>query len=1594
MTDRNGLVFGDAQAEKRREDVLRDEADASSGSRRARILHEIGEQLEANGNLTGAVNEYEAAQRADGSFSESVEGLWRIVERRRALGDAGQIAQALLDCATTPEERARALLLQSSLLDQAGDVAGATLKAKNAVFEDAARVSPSAWLALEILAAKLSDPSTLRTALESRADASLDPHWQGLLLLDVAQRVQSEGETERATELLLRVLELEGGPQFGAALALERLAQRQISAGSEPETSTLETLARALETQGALLDDAHKDAERARTLGVPRFRRTSAHRTEVWLRSAYVREQLQDWPAAAANLDHALSAAEELLPDDAVHTVIARSRLRAARATDDKKAALRVSQDQLSAAEGRPLSTTFALEYASHAAKSGDDAAAFEALGFALGQDPLSIPARAFQYEWLAEDVKSPRLAVALDALSAQNLSVEAKARLRTLSAVLWIIRGADVDAAKKALAQAALPAEVSARIARALARVSGDASWYASAVGDLAAALPKGATEERVSVLFELAALQARSGHRDLAIQTLERMETLDEGRTIAMVVRAHLAETPDETRQALFEKLQSEAGSTNTELARIFASAAAFTSRLGSGDAAVGEGALRSAKELETLARTEPDDLVLCIAASRALANAGAPLDAAALLETTAATLEDPLVGASSRLEAGFLRFRAGQTAEALQIFQAAEDAFAESTQAVIPWAKRALGSSDADARRDAIDVELSSKEPDEAALSLERFALELREGNADEALAFLGKAETHATAQLVAAASLLRLTWPRAAGDATADDAATAHLAGSSEHAKDWVLAERARRSRDEGTFEWVRAARAWYDESPTVGAALEWLAAAGSDPVEREPALRALGVILPGEEQETLQAMATLVGTAGDDEARAAIPLLGGEGPASRLANLEMSAPGCDPSRRLHALSEIGDALGEDSEVEACALAGWSALASGQPALALQLFTYATSSQADHLAAWEGQRAAAEALGNVEARALAAEQLGARAGDAEQAALFWEEAATHWFMLGEAYEGRAERALDASVDRDPACTPAFERLFRRVRERKAHDRLLALIELRLPIVVSTKEREKLTWERARALRELAKLDAAMEALDEVRTLNPDHVGALALSGEIFIRRGQFEEAAEILAHLATVEGAPARNRITAGVTAVDLFENKLGQAARSLEVLVALDESGLTTLAVRERLAKVAAKVGSWDRAAEILERLMIERPNREGQTEAARLAMVIHRDRRKAPYDAANAVLKVLEAVPGDEEALDLLLLVDIEPSRKQALLTKGREALRESIEKRVPDQSTLRLFAELGHALHDDAHEHAALSAASAFGDAQARSLATATFERCPTRPAGALSESDRSNLLAPKDDGPFARLYVHLASTLAEAFGPTLVTLGVGKRDRIDPKANLAIREELLSWAHAFGISEFELYVGGKDPNAIQGIAGSPHAFVIGAAVRAPFNANQRARIAMEALGILRGTTILRFRDNATISAIVVSAANLAKVPVTSPVFPVQGEVDKLLSKAIGRKAKAGLPEILAPLSGKPADAAPWLARALLSQARAGLVASGNLAATLEEGLSVVPGRSADSLAHDSRAQELMRFHLSRTYSDLRQILRLEGAS
>ena len=745
-----------------------------------------------------------------------------------------------------------------------------------------------------------------------------------------------------------------------------------------------------------------------------------------------------------------------------------------------------------------------------------------------------------------------------------------------------------------------------------------------------------------------------------------------------------------------------------------------------------------------LRSLAQRDPADTVVAAYLADLERAAGDPTAAARVASDAAAATSDSDLAASLRLEAGFERWRQGDRKAGLEEMEAAAAVAPDAANVAVAWGSWGVDTDAVEGRRRALE-RAEAAGGDLGALAVERFALEVGSGGdsaaAESALATLDR---DGDPLLSVVSALARLVWSGATGDGEASRQGLERLAASGPDAATLAASELYRLAREAGDAAGAtQAARRWFEAGGGMTAAIEWLTAASAQgmPTEELAARLALASGLSGEASEAMAASAALVAARAQPDVPT--PLVVGESVAVRLTNLELSPPGCDPRRRATALSELDSALGEDALSDAGSLSGWSWFAVGDFTTASAVFDEATRARPTDLAAWEGLRACAEQVGDSAARARAATELGARCHDTERGAAFWEEAALLMLDLGD--EANAEHALEASFARDPGRGVAFDRLFRRVRGRKDNDKLLSIIARRLEATDEPTEIQKLFWEQARVLREKGDQDGALAALEHVTMLDPDHVGALALLGEINIRRGNFDEAATSLGRLAVLDAAPAKNRVTAGVAAVDLYENKLNKPEAALELLLALHRAGLSTLPVRERLARAAARTASWGEATAILEELMRERPDPKARIDAARLAMAIHRDRLRNPQGAAAAIVKLLEEDPADAEALDMLLATKHPADVRERLLRAARTALTRQLEQKPTEAGAVRLLVNVAAALKDDALHQAALGALLALGASEtvgagadqtfaqlaSRKERTPQIARVPLDPAG-----------------------------------------------------------------------------------------------------------------------------------------------------------------------------------------------------------------------------------------------------------------------
>lgn len=1580
---------------------LRAELDAEvRAPRRARLLAEIAEFEERAGDDSGAMRDYFAAYESDATFREALEGIARLLQSRSSLRGVGaRFFDMLVESASGPDERVRALLMHAAhRADVTGDVGGAAGLAREATLVQGAPAAESAraWLELELLAGRIGDATTRDHALAERTRFASHPTWKALVLVDRARTASQLGQTESALALLDEARALNAGGTWIAVTALEQIVHdRPGIVGTAEARARTGLHASALEAIAALVSEAIHDPARGDALGVPAWARDPGRAVDGWLRAAEMRRLSGEQAAAATALERALHAAGAMSGDDGriAHGAISRARIRLAEQAGDTALAAELAARQLTTEVDPLLSAALALRVAEHAASRGKVDESIEALSRALESDPGCLPARALLLDILADAGPASSFASQLEAFTGHLATDDARARALLLAAHVWATRAGDVGAAKAALARAAAlgaAPQTEARLGRMLAGLAEDASGYEAATRRLLAGEP--GEHEIVSLHAEL--IRLRLADRDLpgVEAAIRDLRAAPGGFWLSNVLDAFPpASEPSSggghdlsarARAAIDSLAEHES---DPELARALHLMAAMRAQArGDGDSA--------RQHLQRITDTHPDDVLASTYLADLERAAGNRAGASRTAASAAAATPDDELAAAFHLQAAFDRWREGERKQAIEEMEAATVSAPEAGGAVLRWAGWGLAPDSLDARRRAIQYAETS-ESNSHVLALERFAVELEAGDPDAAGAALARADAAPAGPMSLAAALGRIAWPGGGTPPSAMAAALSRVAECGPRAMLLAAAERLRLARESEDPEGIcKAAQAWFEAGGGLAAALEWLAAASilGDSREEIRARLAAADSLSGGARESMLAGAALLKMRIDLSAPAA--LLSGRSAAVRLANLELAPPGCDPRRRAAVLEDLDGVLGDDATLDAMALSGWSHLASSDVTSARAAFERVTSARPNDLASWEGLRACAERSGDSALRARASAELGARSLDARRGAAFWEDAAVLWLDLGN--EQSADKALEASFARDPSRGLAFDKLFRRTRERKENEKLLAIVARRLESTDDPAEILKLFWEQARVLREIGDYDAALKALEHVTILDPDHVGALALLGEINIRRSKFEDAATALARLAMLDKAPAKNRVTAGVAAVDLYENKLHRSDRALEVLLSLHEANLSTMPVRERLAKVAARTAAWTVATTTLEELMNERPEKAGRIEAARLAISIHRDRLGDARGAAPAVAKVIAETPTDGEAVDLLLEIDQPYAARRPLLEFVRTALVESVQEQVTDGAAVRRLARVAEALDDTALQLASLGTLAALGerDAESERAFAQLAARKPRTPQVAIPDTVFRSLLAPGDAGPLADLFVLLGPTLADALGPNAHVCGVGRRDRVDPRSGLALRNEIASWAGAFGIAEIDLYVGGKDPLGVQGIAGDTPALVVGAGVNAPLAPLTRGRIARELLGIIRGTTIMRYRDEVTIAAVVVAACRLADVHVDHPPYAVLGEIEKLVSKSISRKTRKLLPAACAPIANSKLDARAWSRRALASQDRIAAVASGDPSVVLTDALGVPLDRLGQNVPNSPRATDLLRFVMSPVYLELRRALGLEG--
>jgi cellulose synthase operon protein C len=1169
--------------------------------------------------------------------------------------------------------------------------------------------------------------------------------------------------------------------------------------------------------------------------------------------------------------------------------------------------------------------------------------------------------ARAVQQHMLRADTQGSRLAAAIEAFAEEYPPASpVRARTFTFAACMWAMAHSGADA-QRALNAAELPPELAGRIARALARAVGDNHWLEAASRALATELASQGGQNHTLLYDALRTRVTTSPEAATYGGALDSLRETVEGAPVAALLDVFLAPSMHTEANKRAADLHKYFPELRTTLALL---------QLEQRDTVGAKETLLDVESPSTFC-----ELLL------ATLSGDSPALAAGHLENAAALAQRPEQRASFLIEASILRFRADELRGARDDAQRAEEAYPGCARGLLYWLKRREAGLSPDARRAAIDTADEAGRMDPA-LVLERITLEQLCGEtlaARQWLPRLTSGEEKEAFQRIATLLGAMLAEPDTGDLERALEALEPYAPNVSN-------SERLRAAHSAGNDALHASAVRWSERVPNSiepRLARIAIAAAVDDVNEERRARLALAEVLDADSARLVRASSNQLGAV--VRYQSPVPLVRGDSVEERLVNIDLAPPGSDPRRRSKALSEVGDAVRSDTEVSLCAVAGWSALACKDYTTAAQLFEYVATERPEDLGAWEGYRRAAIGLNKLDVAASACEHLGKRVRDDERAAQFFEQAATHWRGAGSEHEHRVAICFEKAFERDPAHKNAFEFTFRKLRDEKQPAKLLEVIELRLPVVISGPERIKLLWEKARSLRELGQNEQAFATLEYVRSVQPEHVGALALIGEIHIRKGEFELAANVLEQLARVDAAPARNRVTAAIAAVDLMENKLGRFDRSFRVLATIDAAGLSTLATRERYARAAAKTEAWSTAADIFHKLVHERQDKPGRIDAARLAMRIHLEKisPRSPVGIEQAIRTLLEEAPADPEAIDAALNAPIDAEAKNALVVMARTGLQNAVCSAQSLEAAM-LLAKVAKTQSDATLETIALSIAGALGD-DAADYAFRTSSRTPIH----ASKTDlRTHFQrvesAPGTDGEamFAPLFAALGPVIGEAFGEGLDAFKVTKKHRADAKTHGTLLEQLRPLLLVTAL-ELDLYVGVPGVAQTRSFAGEKPAMVVGAGVPLPLASDALTYVAAELLALAAGTTLVLSGTRADVAAIVNASKSLAKLNESK----TPSEVERTLARAIPRRVKNQLPDLcqgFVERKALDADIGQWVARTRMKLARGAVLLT--LDVRSATAIASVPG---DESGYERARAELLQFVLSEEFAEFQRIAR-----
>ena len=635
----------------------------------------------------------------------------------------------------------------------------------------------------------------------------------------------------------------------------------------------------------------------------------------------------------------------------------------------------------------------------------------------------------------------------------------------------------------------------------------------------------------------------------------------------------------------------------------------------------------------------------------------------------------------------------------------------------------------------------------------------------------------------------------------------------------------------------------------------------------------------------------------------------------------------------------------------------------------------------SREVDDLASWEALRLAARATRQWQDVVLACDELANKVEGPLRAQLLEEGAAVWMDQLGR--DDEAEVRLQAALALDIRRTVAAERLRDLLVDRGDSRGLLDLISRRVQVVDDRAELIKLYYEQARLLRGEGELEAALDAVQRLLTLDPQHVAALALGVEIYVASELWSEAVEALLQLSMADVPVAQKRL-ARLGAANFLDEKLARPDEAYRVLKESEKLGELDPDLCARLADFAERAARPAQAVEALQDAIARSEGEARATFERRLGLLLQRSGDLE--DAKRVLQQAFALLRTDLECATALAELATSPRERKLVIDDFEASLYTQIALDPTDAKTLHKLERVAEWESRSPMLYRVQSALALIEGGTPSD--PASFEdTSQMRLARTLEEEVVDVLRAVGDQGPGGEICRLAFETLIECERLRPGDRGLGRGDLIPAKRAYDVRDEIFELASTFLPGESEFYLDRDEEWSIRllvGKRGRP-AWFVGESVACPLSPLQRFQVGRLAFALREQTLPFVQRRPYEGANLLFALAAAAGSPIAghaqgAPGIPPLRQLQKVMS----RKCRKGIQQVVAAMEDDGENFEAWCTAVRRSAMRAGMVVSGNLRSAIEYASGRVPSLEAIRASED--AKDLLRFWLSQASIDIVQ--------